>query len=510
VMELLEGRPLTAVLDDSPGGLGVDRALHIFRHLLRGLAHAHRAGVVHRDVKPGNIFLVEHDGDPDFVKILDFGIAKLVGDALHDAGGKQLTQAGLAIGTPFYMSPEQGYGTTIDGRSDLYSASVVLFEMIAGQLPFDADDKLSILAMHASKEVPRFADVAPDVEVPPALEEAIRRGLAKRPEERYESAEEYAAALDQAMGVAHARPLTVVPVGARASSPSSPVSVPASSGAGSIGWAPTVLPTTPPPLLERVRRWRVPAAIAGGAVVAIGLVALLFAGDDERPAGAGRAAPIVAPADRGPAGEAERLRAAGDPRRARALLESQPTRLADDARAQLVLGHAAMDLKEVDDAMAAYLKAVKLDDDLGRDPILRTNLALALGDPRGREPAFALLGELARDRDRDAVAQVATLAVDDDYATRSRALALAEQLDIVDKVDRLKAYSLDLDQAPKCEQRRAAVAKLRALRDKRAIPALTRAQRRLRKGGILDLETVNANACLVDEAKAAVAELEKK
>jgi eukaryotic-like serine/threonine-protein kinase len=194
VMELLSGRSLGALLDESENErVPPPRAIHIARQILRGLAHAHSLGVVHRDIKPDNVFLVARDGDPDFVKLLDFGIAKLFGDAAE--GMSQLTQTGTAVGTPSYLSPEQVLGGDIDGRADLYSTTVVLYEMLSGRTPF-AGDAVEMVRQHVAASPPPIAEVAPDVEVSPYLAGVIARGLAKSPADRYPSAEEYLAALD--------------------------------------------------------------------------------------------------------------------------------------------------------------------------------------------------------------------------------------------------------------------------------------------------------------------------
>jgi serine/threonine-protein kinase len=191
-MELLQGESLGDLLDREKT-LPWRRALHIVRHVLRGLDHAHRESVVHRDIKPDNIFVGRQDDDPDFAKILDFGIAKLVGDA----GQAAITAAGITIGTPRYLSPEQATGGKLDGRSDLYSTSVLLYEMLAGRTPFDHPEPLKILTAHASAPVPALADVAPTIEVPPAVEQLVRDGLAKRPDDRIGSAAEYVSRIDR-------------------------------------------------------------------------------------------------------------------------------------------------------------------------------------------------------------------------------------------------------------------------------------------------------------------------
>jgi serine/threonine-protein kinase len=197
-MELLEGTALAHVIEHE-GQLAPARALRIFAHVLRGLDHIHGAGLVHRDMKPENIFLVHQEDDPEFAKILDFGIAKPMAASELDDGVK-LTQAGMAFGTPIYMAPEQALGNPLDGRADLYSASVVAYEMLCGQTPFYSDDKLEVMSMHTARPVPpmRTRLVKNAQAVPAAVEKLIARGLTKRPNDRYPTAAAY---LDEVMTV---------------------------------------------------------------------------------------------------------------------------------------------------------------------------------------------------------------------------------------------------------------------------------------------------------------------
>lgn len=182
VMEYLVGATLSQAIE-SGGRLPLDRILSIASQLAEGLAAAHAAGIVHRDLKPDNIYLVEHAGQPDFVKILDFGIAKV-----STAGRDRLTRAGAVFGTPHYMSPEQAAGSPVDARGDIYSLGVILYEMINGQPPFDADNFMSVLSQHMYKAPPpiRWLNSEPS-RVSTELEGLVLRCLAKRPEERYPS-----------------------------------------------------------------------------------------------------------------------------------------------------------------------------------------------------------------------------------------------------------------------------------------------------------------------------------
>lgn len=180
IMEYLEGQSLSALVDEG-GPVPIDRLVHIAEQLGEGLYAAHQAGIIHRDLKPDNIFLVPRGGQ-DFVKILDFGIAKA-----SSTEGK-LTQAGQVFGTPHYMSPEQAAGTPIDHRADIYSVGVILYEMASGRVPFDADNFMGILTQHMYKSpVPIRALVPQPQEVPPGLEAIILKCLSKRPEQRYQN-----------------------------------------------------------------------------------------------------------------------------------------------------------------------------------------------------------------------------------------------------------------------------------------------------------------------------------
>jgi serine/threonine-protein kinase len=197
VMEYAGGRTLRSVLE--AGALEPLRALRVLEGIAAGLGAAHALGFVHRDLKPENVMLVERDGDPDFAKILDFGIAKV--DA-HAAGGVAssqplLTQAGAIIGTPDYMSPEQSLGQPIDARSDLYSAGVILFEMLTGQCPFGGG-AVTVLRQHVMGEVP---ELPPDAlaRVDPRVAALLRSLLAKVPDNRAADAAELLVAIRECM-----------------------------------------------------------------------------------------------------------------------------------------------------------------------------------------------------------------------------------------------------------------------------------------------------------------------
>jgi serine/threonine protein kinase len=190
VMDLVRGESLMEALDKA-GRFEPTRAVELVRQVLSGLAHAHELGIVHRDIKPANVMITERTGMGEQVRILDFGLAKPALDST------KLT-AGIVVGTPNYMAPEQIKGGAIDGRTDLYAVGVMLFELLTGHKPFTADDPLAVVRKHLNTEPPTMASMASGVSFG-ALEDVVAKALAKQPQHRYEDAAAMAAALEQAI-----------------------------------------------------------------------------------------------------------------------------------------------------------------------------------------------------------------------------------------------------------------------------------------------------------------------
>ncbi|HEY0467818.1 MAG TPA: serine/threonine-protein kinase [Polyangiaceae bacterium] len=265
VMEFLNGQPMSKLVEGSQP-LAVQRILHLARQIAEGLSAAHAANIVHRDLKPDNIFLVDRGGQRDFVKILDFGIAKVS----SSAEGSKLTRAGAVFGTPHYMSPEQAAGQPVDHRVDIYSFGVILYELASGRLPFDADNFMGILTQHMYKApVPIRALVPVPQDVPPGLEAIILKCLSKRPEHRYQSMQELILEFDKmsAGGVPDAVPEMM--------SRSGGFNVPVDYFMK--GQMPQPVPATPShPLRGHRSRWPLYAGVAG-VLAAIGIVVGIFA-----------------------------------------------------------------------------------------------------------------------------------------------------------------------------------------------------------------------------------------
>jgi tRNA A-37 threonylcarbamoyl transferase component Bud32 len=181
VMEYVEGKPLRSVLDEDIaqfGAMPAEKALKITGDVLAALEVSHEMGLVHRDIKPGNVMITKRG----VVKVMDFGIARAM-----QSGVTSMTQTGMVVGTPQYLSPEQALGRGVDARSDLYSVGIMLFELLTGRLPFDADSPLAIAYAHVQEEAPTPSAI--NQSLTPAVDALVARTLRKNPNERFPSAE---------------------------------------------------------------------------------------------------------------------------------------------------------------------------------------------------------------------------------------------------------------------------------------------------------------------------------
>ncbi len=274
-MEYIEGESLSDLLERE-GALPPRRAAHIFQQAADALQAAHDLGIVHRDLKPDNIMITKGRGGTDVVKVVDFGIAK----AMTGEEGQKVTKTGLVVGTPEYMSPEQLAGDKLDGRSDLYSLALVLYRMLTGTLPFQADSAQEVMIKRLTDEPLPLNQARPGVEFPAPLQAVMDRALQRMPSERYATATELARDVLRAVsGMAETAPpvdtegatqlISAVPGGATAVAPTrvsreaTPAARPPRAATPDTA---AVAVTTPPPAKKKP----VAAIAAAVAVVAVG------------------------------------------------------------------------------------------------------------------------------------------------------------------------------------------------------------------------------------------------
>ena len=224
VMELLEGRNLNQTVRKE-GPMATERAIPILVQVCGALHEAHEMGIVHRDLKSENIFLCSQGGLKDFPKVLDFGLAKVTERQMRP-GSIILTQEGMVFGTPEFMSPEQAQGKTLDARSDIYSLAAILYEVLTGKLPFNAKTPMEYIQKHVMEPPIPLAERVPGKSFPAGLGEVIARALAKKPEERYQTAAEFAHALAPYGEPGSERALPILPSSPQATPPTPPVSSP--------------------------------------------------------------------------------------------------------------------------------------------------------------------------------------------------------------------------------------------------------------------------------------------
>jgi serine/threonine-protein kinase len=360
VMDFVTGRTLGTLVHEG-GALPVKRALNILRQVLAGLAHAHAQGIVHRDIKPENIFLTEAIGLGDQVRILDFGLARL----RDSVTGLTL---GMPIGTPSYMAPEQIRGEEVDARTDIYSAGVLLFELLTGQKPFTSDRAAAVMHQHQEKPPPSLGSVLPGAGFSPQLEAAVSKALAKKPDDRFASATDFAAALEALPELsATPSPLPVLP--------------PAASPAPAL--------SKPSALARTGKGLRVAAGAAGLLLTGLAAVLLWRQRQEEAPASsthatpAERSSPVQPP--REPLPNIEQIeRWVKEGRRDQALraLAKLRTEHPSSAYAPYLEGHVNFANLRWMDGLASYGAAIRNNPAYRSDPTLIRNLIECLVSDR--------------------------------------------------------------------------------------------------------------------------------
>jgi len=473
VMELLVGDPLSR-LTATPWPL--DRALDITAQILRGLRHAHAAGVVHRDIKPDNIIVVQHPDGGKTAKIVDFGIAKLISDNAEHA----LTSAGLVLGTPTYMAPEQAAGHPIDARIDLYATGVMLWEMVTAKPLFRADNALGLLPLKVHTDAPTLSKFAPEHASSP-VETVLATALQRDPAARYQNADAFLKAVEAA--------------GARQPVPSG-------------GHRPRRRLTTQSPRQHRAR-WRqriVEHWNAAGMRRRLALLAAMLlvlgtatwmalsrnhgpppnplpvAGSErsrsEAPATPDSAKPKL------PAHIRDRLRQARAAivskqcAKAERVLAGLQLEVPDLARVHYYQGAARLCLHDHHAGLQAYRRAIELDARYRNDPRIVADMGALIELRRTRKEALALVRD---ELGKAAVPVLLPLTTDRRRKLRHEAIAAVERLGAGNEIDWVEALALDLQQEPGCKARQKVIKKLRDLDDPRALDVLRRARDRRRR-----------------------------
>jgi eukaryotic-like serine/threonine-protein kinase len=368
VMELVKGRPLSDILDE--GAIEPARAIEIIRQVLAALNHSHSHEIVHRDIKPSNIVISSSEEFGDQVKVLDFGLAKFAQDSSNLTGV-------FIIGTPSYIPPEQSRGETVDGRTDLYAAGVVLFEMLTGSPPFVGDDSIELIDAHRNQTAPRLVERLVTGVFSPELERIVARALAKQPSDRFSSAAEMARALES-VSARVAR--------AGTSPPTAPVPSPQDS---SIQVTRHGAPSRWKQLT--VSQWA--GIVIAGIVLLTIVIAAIVAGDDEQKTtlAVSNDKPTAEPAapetdeDRQLQRLQSQLRGADTSDEVLRGLQRSALRQPKNAEIPLAVGQVYCERLWVSDCLQSFRKAIAIDAKTRNDPRLIDSAMFGLGNDRAHQ-----------------------------------------------------------------------------------------------------------------------------
>ncbi len=496
VMEYLDGETLQTTLR-SFGRLPLVRAIHITKQICAALEQAHSEGIVHRDLKPENIMLIERDGDPDFVKLMDFGIASVRMEKGNDSTTTtaRLTQAGMVYGTPHYMSPEQVVGAEIDHRVDLYSVGVMLFEMVTGKLPFDSDSLVRLMSMHITETVPLPSSVCADARLPAALDTLVLKLLAKAPDDRPQSADEVRAellAIDEQVKTGKV----------------APVHIQALSGSTTQGKA----------LVQKILGlgFVTKAANAGALAAIVFLSALAFiASKINTVPEAEKQEEIIKKETVSLSAERENLlkdeavskalaEAANQNMTAlRTLISEKPK----NAHLQYLGGIAEANAGNWKEAFSNYSQAVTLDERYNNEPQLLEDV-FSRFEVRTAATAAPAKEFLVKHPSTRTTARLETMAqAGPNHTLRRRAFDTLNESGEFTKLEPWSQAAMELRAASGCEAHREKIAKIVEVGDRRAMPAI-RAVEALPRSGCGFLRRQDCYACVRDDIKNAIKTLE--
>lgn len=492
VLEFVEGRNLRQLL--AYGALPPNRALHIVEQIASALTKAHALGIVHRDLKPENVMLVRKDGDPDFVKVLDFGIAKVPVESLSGQQvqtGQGLTRLGVMYGTPEYMAPEQAMGTGVDHRADLYALGVMLFEMVTGDRPFDAENVVSLVTMHIVDPPPPLAErCPPGTALPEGLEDLTARLLEKERTQRIQSAQELIERIRGILGVSPApSPAAFLAAQSVASAPTvaQPAQLLASSQDLPAGYAP---PSSEEPrwrqewgrIVRDTDRFRsqLPGPLAKLPLAVfpamLGIVFFLIvgvvawprntSGGANQPAASASASTIVVGLTQE---ELESAKATGSK-----ALEALSERFPEDPRVRHALLAAYHHEKRPLEAVKVLSELAKSEKvSLSEDQTLAVIKAALEGPADASDAAFTLLETGLGEDGIEFLYSLWTTKKDVNEKVRQRAGKSLAKLEVKERAAKATRVLIDLKVMPaSCETRRAAVVLARESGDARAVPLM--------------------------------------
>jgi len=511
-LELVDGRCLRDEVGKGP--IAVARALHITRQVASALGAAHAQGIVHRDLKPENVMLVERGGDPDFVKVLDFGVARVpIGEGAGGAG--PITRAGMVFGTPEYIPPEQALGQVSDGRADLYSLGVMLFEMLTGSRPFAADSKVSLVGQHLGKVPPKLAERAPGRPFPEAVEVLVATLLEKEVARRVQTAEAVVKSVNQLIGKWTQAGLPAVE------------SLPRRRATGFARFVERIdslVPRLPRQLRKPLRRVR-PEVLAGVAIGLAGLVVVLvMAGLAAALRGGAEAG--VAPVERtsavpsasatladGPVASAVASGAVvpgRDPpppvlaaavKDGLVALQRLAERFPQSPTVLVEIGRAQVAAKDYVAGVAAVGRALDIEADLRRDPRVAGVLFQAAQAKPSSDAAFKLLEGPMRERGAAIEHDLAVFAPTGSQAQR-RADAFLGSPRFMAVAEPALQLSVALRRAKTCAQVRALLPEVKAAGDRTSLPYLKFFSERLASYPCLKSDTLLPDTVRVIELRA--------
>jgi serine/threonine-protein kinase len=481
------------------GPLGLERALHIAYQMASALARAHALGIVHRDLKPENVMLVERDGDPNFVKVLDFGIAKVpVGEFASERpgppDGQVLTQLGMVYGTPEYMAPEQALGQAVDARADLYALGVILYEMLTGVRPFEAETKVALLGMKVTSDPPTLASKSGDARFPETVETLVKRMLDKEAAHRFQDAREILEAIENGrMGEAKTEApmgrLALTPTPASARYRASLASVPRTAvGSGDFGGS-SLLAEKRAQMMAWVRgaREKLPGALArvptialiGGAAAIMLLLllasfAVLGGAPSAGPAANGSAEPASTPLLKKlfvpPTAPADQLAAAT--LQGTAALEELSTRFSEDPAVWRALVRSYTKEKRGADAMRAVVKLVALSDRaVDDDDVVEAITSAAQGPAESSDAAFTMMESGLGTKGPDILYDLSTTK-GLTPRTASRVKQTLAKPEVKSRMSPALAVAIDVKNASGCEAKRALLPRAKEQGDSRVLGSL--------------------------------------